>query len=665
MSSRLPTEHQLWQWLKTSVWAFPVVLFLVMLVLTGLRIHGSSVGMYHQILNGETVDDPNLLWGNPRPIRSDEWLSMTPVIASQVQNDFPRFNEDLGSGRDVSLQPELPYRDWTMFFRPQNLSFFVMPLEFAFAFKWWFLMYILVVSCYFFTLRIMKGKKLFAILFSIAMVLSPFLLWWHQTGVYATIAYGFMVAILGMRLITKETIPFLKNKPQYWSDILHMTGIAYIITCFGLILYPPFQIPIAIVVLFFMIGYLLEKLINKKIGWKILLRRVGFIAGGVVIAGIIGGVFILTRQEVIHAISNTVYPGSRVVSSGDLKLIKVFDGFVMPQLQTSKGVHLPNNQSEASNFILLMPYLLVPAIALVVYQYKRTRKVDWVLVMITLCALMFLARVFIPFGDPFYKLLLLHKVPNIRLMIGIGFVGMLVTLLVFKRMNDLKANRGYLNLLAFTYGLACLMAVLWVGYHIFNSHPLFLNGNHLLLWGMAGTFVAIIVLLLAKRTMLAVTLLLLFSLGSTVRINPLYQGLGFVKDNTIVQQIRQISNPDDTWATVGTIQFDTLPLLADRQSLSGVQFYPDLNFWSKVDGPQHEFMYNRQGHLLFVDDPAITEPFHLVQGNYLQVKFMCSDFIKKELDFVVATAPMNHACINLKSTVNYPKLTFYLYEITD
>lgn len=126
---------------KKSLWLFPLLLAIPLIALTLLKVHGSSIGIYHRLLHGSEAHDPNLLYGKPQPIRSDEWLGSTQFTIRQEKIGFPAYDDGLGSGRDVTKHPDNPTKDWVTLFRPHNWSFFVMPLENAFAFRWWFIAY--------------------------------------------------------------------------------------------------------------------------------------------------------------------------------------------------------------------------------------------------------------------------------------------------------------------------------------------------------------------------------------------------------------------------------------------------------------------------------------------------------------------------------------------
>lgn len=648
-------------WLKTSIWAFPVILFVFVCILTALRLSGTSVGIYHDTLYGDNQQDPNLLYGEPRPIRSDEWLSTTQIIASQELNGLPRFNEDLGTGRDVSLQPEVPYLDWTTVFRPHTWSHILLPLEFAFAFRWWFITYMVIVSCYLFTLYILPNKRTMAILISLAFGLSPFIHWWYQTAVSGTLAFGFMILLLAMKVIDDKKI--FKNK-RCLDSTLNVAGLVFFMVAFGFILYPPFLIPVAIVILFFILGYLLNKKINESADWAYILRKIGLLAFSAAIAALIGLIFIITRQDVINSITSTVYPGERIITSGGANILRMFDGFLMPFLQIdTRGPHYMVNQSESSNFILLAPFLLLPSFAILAYQFKRRLKIDYLFLCVQLVLLFFIFRTYLPFGDSLYNLLLLDRVPHSRILIGLGLAGIIQLVLFIKNYSSIALSSTKKWLFSVFYSALSLAILAVVANHVAENYPSFtIINKHVVIF--AVLFASILFLLLAKMYRFALLIFIVLSLGSVFRINPVYRGLGFVSDNEVADKIRSVSESDDTWVTVDSLYFDSVGVLADRQSLTGVQVYPDVEFWS-AGGKQYNKLFNRQGHLVFSSSTPTEDPFYLVAQNYLQVKFQCSKFVIKNIDYAVSVTPLQLPCTHEVGKVYYPEQSFYLYKVAE
>lgn len=663
MSTRKKTkraESRLSQFVK-SVWLFPLIVFIVLLSLTAFRINGSSVGTYDTVLYGRP--DHTKIAGNPRGIRSDEWLFVTQLTIAQQQANYPRFNQNIGSGRDVSVIGDAPYKEWSTLFRPQNIAFFIIPFEYAFAFKWWLLLALVISSCYFFVLRIFKDKRLFAAVFSTAAGLSPFIFWWYQTATLAPIFYGFFIALVGIRIINREPIPLLKRHPLYFSLGLYALILAYLLVSFALILYPPFQIPIILTVAAFLLGYLLEHRSSKKIFTPLLFKTIAVFAVSALLAIGVIFTFVQTRSGVIDAIQNTVYPGSRKVEGGGLPVVQLFNTYLQPQLQRqSKAAHYYNNQSEASNFILFAPLLVVLGFILLFVDYRRNKRLRWTLLGVQLVVCLFLANLLTPILQPLYNLLLLSMVPHLRLMIGLGFAGVIQLLLISRLVYDIKFSDRKVTIYAAIYSCFALAVVAWAGHTIREQYPLFIN-NFWLIAGFGLLFTAALFCFISRRALVGAILLLILSAGSVFYVHPLNIGLDPLYKNRLFSTIDSVSKPGDTWITLDDIYIENFIVMSNRDSLSGIQLYPDVSFWRQVNGAQSDYIYNRYAHIFFNSDPAFTDTIKLIQFDTFQIKFQCSDFIKTHADFVLSEHPISYDCTQLVTTVKYPAVTYFIYKI--
>jgi hypothetical protein len=644
-----------------NVWFFPAVLSLFLVLLTCLRISGSSIGIYNTTFYGQSKD-PALLLNGPESIRSDEWLVTTQLTMAQHAAGYPRVNPNIDSGRDMSVVGDAPYKDWSSLFRPQNLAFFVLPFENAYAFKWWLLLYLVITSCYFFTLRILPGKKLFAAIFGTAVGLSPFLFWWYQTGTLACIFYSLFILILVMRIINGEKIRFLGSVGARYSYLGYTIGLAYLVACFALILYPPFQIPIAIVTAFFGIGLFLDSYGSKRVllSRESMLKLSVFLAS-IVMALVIVFVFFHTRQSVVSAITNTVYPGKRTVQTEGSSGYEILSTFLQPQLQRlNRAANYYTNQSEASNFILLLPFLFIPGCYLLYKEYRKDRRLNWPLLSIQLCIILFLAYLFVPAFKPLYRLFALDKVANVRLFIGLGLAGVIQMLLILKSLEVLKLPTKKLNIGAGLYVLVCAITVAWVGLYARTKYPEFIRS--LLLIGSLGfLFCSIIFCFLSRRALLGSIIFLLFSIGCTYRIHPVYRGMGPLYNGDIIRVIDRVSKPGDSWAALDSLYYENFPAIANRDALSGVKPYPDVSFWRQVAGSKDDYYYNRYAHVIFNEE--IKSDFVLGSPDSFQVRFACTPFIKQNLDFALSTHQLNLPCTREVQEVHYPALTFYLYKV--
>ncbi len=647
--------------LINSVWLFPVCLLLAVLMLTGFKISGTSVGVYNGFLYGESKPDPDLLFGEPRGIRSDEWLFMTQLTAAQSESGFPRFNENIGStGRDMSVIIDVPYREWSVLFKPQNLIFFILPLEHAFAFKWWLLITLLATSLYFLLLRLFKHNRLLSAILATAATFSPFIIWWYQTATVAPVFYGIFLIILTYRIIDSQTIPYIKSRAL--TSLIYVALLVYLLTAFALIQYPPFQIPIALVVAVIVLGKFLNSFIEHKHSIKSIMPSIAIFAAGGAIAGILVGVFLFTRLDAIKDVAGTVYPGSRIIQSGGLKKYYLFDGFLMPQLQDStKGASFFNNQSEASNFILLLPFLLIPGFYMT-YKDVRNKTTDWVFIGLQFIGVLFMSRMFIPGGNKLYSLLFLDKVPNERLLIGLGFTGLIHTFFIIKKVTPIgpRYNRKHFSVIIYT--LLCFGIMALTGWRAKTAYPNFI-ANEIKIVLLAGAVAVIIYCILTGRKLIGALTLLAFSLSSVILIHPLYKGLGFVSNNPISNTIARKSEPDEVWAVSSDMVFENVAVLRDRDSLSGVQFYPDVTLWRQLGGDKNDLIYNRYAHVLFEAQPTLPESIRLLQPDLFIVQLNCGGFIRENVDFVISSRVLDLGCAHKIETLHFPLKDFHFYKL--
>lgn len=639
-----------------SVWLFPVLLAIPLALFTGLKISGSSVGIYNSILYGKDHRDPNLVYGQPRGIRSDEWLVNTQLIIAQKNNDYKRINTNIGQGQDISLTGDAPYKEWSVIFKPHNFAFFVLPFENAFAFKWWLMAYLLMVSCYFFTLTLLKDKRLIASLIAIALFCSPFVQWWYAYGTLGSIYFALFIGIVLTKIIQEK-----RKKPRLlWGAVL-----SYLIVCFTLVLYPPFQIASALAISVFFVGYLLEQYSPKRKGE--LLKSLLYIAGATVIAGLVVLIFLKTRANAIELITNTVYPGKRESVSGGLNTLHIFGNHLSPLLQSdSRGANFYINQSEASGFIFVFPFLLLLSGYFLIKQRLIEKKTDWLLLLVNLGLIVSLARVFLPGFNVLYKPFLLHMVPPERLIIGIGLLAFMQIILIIRHWYLYKPR---LNIPVIVLSiLTTFVAFYLFGMYVIQHWPMFLN-DHKLIWGSAGIMALFVGLLCIYRFTWALLVLVGFSVFSIYRINPLYRGMGSVVNSEIAQRIEAAAERNDgVWIVADNLITENFPSVNGAQSYAGVHLYPQLSLWKEADpAGSHNLTYNRYAHVSFLlnNDPAVG--FNLMGMDNFQVTMdPCGKFAEKHnIDFVLATQPKIFSCLKLIDIVEYPSIHFYVYENPD
>lgn len=638
---------------------YPMVLVLIFIGLVSFKINGSSIGVYYNYLYGYTSEDPNLIAGKPQPIRSDEWLVNTQLTIAQEKNGYQYINNNINDGRDMSLVVDTPYIEWSALFKPQNFSFFFLPFEYAFAFKWWFLILSLLISVYYFALKMMKKINL-AILMSVVASFSPFVFWWYQTSTIMSLTYGFLILLVSMNIINRKPLKlFKKNIPPLVDKVVKTIILTYLLSSFALILYPPFQIPIAVVVAFFLVGYLFNTLRDKP---KKDLRAIilPFLTA-ILLTAAVCGLFLGTRGEAIQAITNTVYPGARIVKSGGYDANRLLTSYLQIQLQDERsGPKYIKNQSESSNFILLPTFFIIPAIILFIYLLKRTKKIDYILLSLILCSLLFLAQLFIPHIDMLTKLFLFSYVPNERLAIGMGFMAILLITYILNLYLKAKVKlSNKVMLFLIIYMILCFAIMIWSGLETRAVFPDFIASRKLILI-LTSILLGSIFLILANKPQIGLIIIALFSIASVYQIHPLYRGLGVFYNNEVTNTIQKISSKDSVWAAAQNIYIENLPQVSGRPSVTGVSAYPNASFWKKYSESNNDTIYNRYAHTFLSSNDSAS--LILVGSDLYAISASCTRKITEKIDYIISTTPLEGACNQLLKILKYPNVTFYFYK---
>lgn len=619
-----------------SVWLFPAILFVLVCILSALRISGSSLNVYDQLLQYRAGNE-NVIYGEPQTVRSDEWLVNTPFIVSQSENNFPVVNKDAVNEQDVSLGVDVPYREWSTLFKPQNLSFFVLPLENAFAFKWWFIGFVLAVSVYLFVLFLLPKRRLVASILALFTLMSPFVQWWYQSGTLLPIAYTLLSVMVAYKITQSR---------DTHKRILLSALLAYLLACFALILYPPYLIVCAGV------GLLLFLSIYLGNGHKIneLLKNKTWIYFSVVVVSVLAVVFLflIQHKEAVSAISSTTYPGNRSIPAGYISFMSLLIWPLEHTLLDQNNLKsYGDNQSELSRF-LLFGVALVPFLGYKLYVAFRKSKplkdqklLTYLLIGSIIPLALLSVRAFIPYGDRAYKFFQIDGILPARLLIGVGIINLILIIIALRLPSTAWQGRKSLidkpafAVFAYTFviGEISLLGVKTY-YHPPSVGLLEVTGISLL--------IAIIVSLISCRVMacryIGLSVMLVYSIALSFPVNPLYRGSGALTESDTAKQIRAINNYDDSvWISTKTT-LNPLIIASGAKALSGVQIYPKNEVWKEYF-PGEEEVYNRYAHITYrLDDSIDKRSIQLAQPDAFEISLSsCDQFLKDEnVNYILA-----------------------------
>ena len=250
----------------------------------------SSYGYALVNILGDRQSRPD--WGQPRPIRSDEWSVVTPLTQATVNNGFERVNRTSLYGEDLRINYGLPIHDWGIVFKPTMWLYGVVNPAYAYSFHW-FVLSVLFIFGHAWLLRWLGAGPVVGFALAAGLYFTGFVqFWWNEKGpIFALFPWILLPFSTRLGLVWKAAL-------MYW------VAVAWLLTNF----YPPVQVTLAFV------------------GFIILLAREpqmfkpATLALLAVATALAAGTAALYLWDYLAATASTIYPGSRVISGGSVPL---------------------------------------------------------------------------------------------------------------------------------------------------------------------------------------------------------------------------------------------------------------------------------------------------------------------------------------------------------
>lgn len=639
-----------------TAWIFPIVVGLLFVVLTASGLNGSSIGALSAAGRGSS----DVVAGTPRSIRSDEFYVRTPIVIGQEERGFPSTVESGVGEHDVTVLVDLPTTNWSMVFRPHEWGYAFLPLDQAFAFDWWGLSAVLLLGTYGFLLVITR-RPLWSSIGAVAFWASPFFAWWYLALSLAVAGYGLGGAALLLASFHQGLSPRLR-----WALV---GAAAFVLSCFALTFYPPFQVPLAIVVVAVSVGATWHLVADGSTAWKRILVNVA-VAGGV--TAVVSGAYLLTRLDTLSAIMNTAYPGNRRVEGGGASpgyLTSAWFGLSYVRDPAGMRARVLPNESEASSFLLLGVFLL-PVLPLLWGRITASSaRLRGALIGALVGTGLIAAHMYVSLPGFVSRFSLLDRVPPQRAVIGLGVGALLIAVVVGVQLDRSES-------VSWKRRVACgaVTAVVAAGY-VLNLATEFHQsgapvGRRATLLALVG--VCLVVGLFFFRPLFGLGALAVCGLAVSLPVNPLNHGLGTLTDAPLTRSIEQIaarsSGAPPGW--LNTIDM-SMPALAAAgvDDVSAVNLYPDHQAWALLD-PHGTYrdIWNRYAHTRWVLDPDASEPrFGLLSNDTVSITL---DPCGRQLDelrvgHVVTPKPIDAACLTkVQRTTALDGGPAYIYERT-
>lgn len=619
------------------------VLVFVALVLFGITT--SNVGISE--LRQDPANPLGWQFGKSRPIRSDEIHAFSAIVISILATQGAPSLSPLAARSDlVHRFPTDGFFEQFVFFDSTMLrAASVIPEHMLFAAHWWLpsLILLLAMPTWFHQLGRSRRFGWFA---AILIVLSPSSAWWSLMPV-ALIAYTLGGCVLMIAAFRR----FGKGQRLTPAGMAVLGGILIA----GLpSFYAPWSLLLGLPVL---IGSTLWILLRGG-GWAPRLKSV-LITGGTAV--VFGAGTLFENREGLQALFSTVYPGSRRVESAAQPLGRILGAPALGALQNSEPVGI--NASElSSSFTVFFVWILIILLAAQWRLTFRDNIVEWTF---GTWSAMWIVWISLDLGPMSQKFPLLNLVTPPRAAQVVGVLAVILVGLLLSRWSPPATWR--VPLLA---GAACGLATGYAA-SLLKASDLPELSTILILVVSAAVGVAVAAVTKYPQRLWPLALCIVLAALPVARANPVLAGLGDLRASdtakAVAAQAPAARAGGKLWAA-DTPSLNTLLLANGMPSLSGLQRSgPDVAAWQKLD-PTSEYAnkWNRGGgYIFFAWAPG--QPTSYETNDFDAVGVSIDPCTLKgawqNLDKIVASRPLEAACLTLDSELQWQGKPAYVYAV--
>ena len=619
---------------------------IIFIFLVVFKFHGSSIAIWDDIYvdYGKSEVEKSVYIGTPRPIRSDEWNVQTTIYLSQLMKEekLTRINENMRSdGEDMVVASYAPVLDPTIIGKPFNWGFLFLDKERGFSWYWCLKVISLFMLSYEISLMLSKRNKKISLLGATFISLAPAMQWWFSTFVVDLIifAQGALVA----------TYYYFRNINNLKNKLLNLVlfsicGIGFIIS-----LYPPIQVSLGYLCAIIFI-YLIIK--NKdKIKKNDIIY---FLIAAIFIISIVA-YFLITSKDALALMLNTVYPGARVETGGNLDFNMV-NGYVISWLLPYKELFF-SNQCEVSTFVSLIPLVGI----LFFFRKKKDEDNKLVVYMFIYMIIMF---IFIVFGFPemLSKLTLFSFIPANRMNITLGLTSIYILIIL---LPNIVKNRNEMKLSLASCITIITVAIIFIPQYGTDAHKYLTK-----IGVITSAFVLTILIYLIVRGYIKELLpySIIFMIITGFFVNPIARTLNPIYGKEISKNIININeNNPGKWVSIDNMFGATFLFANGVETFNGVHYYPDLKMWEMLDKEnKYEDIYNRYAHVRVGFTNEETN-FELLHADAIKVNINIDELKKTGIKYILSNSKLDEE-YNTKEESYFKELYFntvdntYIYE---
>lgn len=582
------------------------------------KYNGSSVQLFNNYIQPEAPVQENLVLGHFRGIRSDEWLVTTPLSLTQANKNI-NFSENntILSAKDnlVTLNPKLPNTNFfSLVSSPRNIGYLFLDLERAYSFAWYLDYFILFFASFEMLMIITKKNRLWSLIGSVMITLSPVIQWWQSPSIPA---YGALAIVLFYY--------FVKNKNWKQKTLLSLlfgySGFLYIMC-----IYPAWQVPYAYCYLILLIWIMIKNRKDLHISDLIyLIPTLGIII--ILIAPIL-----ISNKEVFEITSNTVYPGNRLsTGGGEWRLLFTYINDITYPYRGAIS-----NPCEFSQYLTLFPIPILYGIYLMI----KNKKADLFVILSVIVLGVLSIWVILPLGEVFSKITLLYMSTENRVQVAIGYLSVILIVYLLSKYEKEEQIVSLENMILTMISFITVFINVKISNSVTETY--FSGSSSLYLSIIIFIIFAVVMTLFLinnKKTNIFLALaFLLISLLSGALVSPINRGLKILYNKPIAREIQKLVEEDANaiyMTTDSNLFLSNYIAVNGAKTINTTNYIPNLELYEKLDvNKEYADIYNRYEHVTI----SLTEKetsFILNQEDYISINLNYADICKTNADYLV------------------------------
>ena len=574
-----------------------------------MNVNGSSIAMWG---NYVTIEDTDTWLGIPRPIRGDEWATLTPMTISQGEgtNPYSYISEIIrATDTDTFMVYSLPVKTIWSIFHPFLLGYIILGSARGLAFFWWARAVCLWLISFDLLCIITKGRRLISITGATMILWSPVVQWWFAVNGFCEILiFGALLVIMLYKYL---------NQSSFWKRCIILAVMVFAAGSYAMVLYPAWQVPFFYIFAALGIYICVSHYKKGSIRWY---DTISIITASLVLASCL--IMIVYRSaDTIELVMNTAYPGKRSETGGgaaDSLYLYVANVF-FPYF----GGAVPGNVCESAHFISFFP--IGELLTVSILWKKRGRDVlRWILLIVDFLIIVWCVNGF-PEVLAKYSLFYLSTVN--RAVIGQSYISMLLLLLSIAQIQEWLCSDDKRERFHKIAGVVLAVFIsLYIGYFGKQIYLEYLNRWKWML--MISVIFAVLLLIqnLGKKwneRILCIGLICI-SIVAGAFVNPVQHGLANIDRTELANEIHKIVQSDTTgkWIVLDDATMGAYPIMFGAPTINSPNVYPTLNRWKQLDeSGTYEDIYNRYAHIRFClsKEKTISEPFDLYAPDAFSV----------------------------------------------